>query len=101
MNRKFRLTLVDFFPQNFDQLIGRFFGKNLLELGTVVFHHADPFDDDIVDFQRAAFIGEPVKKRDLLAVLGLELTLYFSPTFFKHFFLVKDNYLIGVSQQSI
>ena len=59
----FNLTLVYFVPQNLYQLLWRVFGNNLSELGAVIFHHTDAFNDEVVDLPTAAFIGQSIDIR--------------------------------------
>ena len=95
------LTLINFVPQYFQQLIGGIFRNYLSELGAVVFDHADPFNDDVVNLPAAALVGEPVKERNLLAARGLQIALDFGAALFKHGFLIKDNFLIRIGQQPV
>jgi len=96
-----RLSFFNFFTQNFNQLIGGVLGKNLSELGTIFFDHADPFDDEVIGLPLAALVGEPVVNRNLCAVLQDDVALNFGPAFFKLYFFIKDDFLIRVSQQPV
>ena len=62
------LSFINLIPQYSQQLLGRVPGNNLSELGAIIFHQTDAFNDKIVDLPTTAFIGQSIEYRNLSAV---------------------------------
>ena len=87
--------MFDFVAQGLQQFFRIVFGKELPELPAIIFHHADPFDHDIVDLPLTAFIGQPVKQGNLFIVGGDDVAFNFHPALLELGLFVEFDFFTG------